>query len=65
MLKLKFMYVAGVFATQTFKEPSCVTFDFLRVCSLWKEIALIMRDREFNANEEHMINIFDTKVGAL
>jgi len=32
------------------------------VCSLWKEIAYVTRDREFKEDEEHLIDIFDVKV---
>ncbi|KAJ7373259.1 hypothetical protein OS493_012848 [Desmophyllum pertusum] len=30
-------------------------------CSLWKEIAIITRDSEFEKDEEHLIDIFDVK----
>ena len=29
---------------------------------MWKEIAVFIRDREFNKDEEHLIDIFDIKV---
>lgn len=36
--------------------------DFLQVCSMWKEIAEIIRDREFSEEEEQLIDIFDIQV---
>ncbi|XP_020620202.1 uncharacterized protein LOC110057932 [Orbicella faveolata] len=40
-----------------------LTKEFLiKVCSLWKEIAYVTRDREFKEDEEHLIDIFDVKV---
>jgi len=39
-----------------------LTKEFLiKVCSLWKEIAVVTRDREFDKDEEHLIDIFDIK----
>jgi len=33
----------------------------IKVCSQWKEIALIIRDTHFNESDEHLIDIFDVK----
>ena len=35
---------------------------FLQVCSMWKEIAEIIRDREFSKDEEQLIDNFDIQV---
>ena len=35
---------------------------FLQVCSMWKEIAEIIRDREFSEGEEQLIDLFDIQV---
>ena len=35
---------------------------FLQLCSMWKEIAEIIRDREFSKDEEQLIDIFDIQV---
>ena len=32
------------------------------MCSQWEEIALIIRDDQFSADEEHLINVLDVKV---
>lgn len=32
------------------------------MCSQWEEIALIIRDGQFSADEEHLIDVLDVKV---
>ena len=33
-----------------------------QVCSQWEEIALIIRDGQFSADEEHLIDVLDVKL---
>ena len=39
-----------------------VFFHLPQMAKQWKEIALILRDRQFEENEDHEIDIFDDQV---